>query len=100
MTTADRQGDRTLAFSAAMIVAGALLSGPIGMLVARLHPQPPWRDAATFAAHFHPLQQVPFWFGLLLLASCVFFVVRCAVVVGQRYQTRRLAALVSVGTYA
>lgn len=95
-----RQSDGALALAAALVVAGAVLSGPVGMLVAAVHRQPPWRDAATYAASFHPLQQVPFWFGLVLLASCVFFVVRATVVAGERHRTRRLAALVSVAMYA
>jgi hypothetical protein len=91
--------DRALAVSAALVVAGAVLSGPFGMLLATVHPQPPWRDAATYAARFHPLQQAPFWFGLLLLAACIFFVVRCTVVAAERHRTRRQAALVSVAIY-
>jgi hypothetical protein len=72
----------------------------VGILVAAIHPQPPWSDAATFAEHYHPVQLVPYWFGLALLASCVFFVARAAAVAEKRDQTRVLGALITVAMYA
>jgi hypothetical protein len=92
--------DARLAFAAVLVAAATILSGPVGLLVAQIHPQPAWKDAATFAASFHPLQQVPFWFGLVLLAACVFFVVRVVVVAGEHHRSRALGALISVAVYA
>jgi hypothetical protein len=51
-----------------LLIAALPLSGPLGMaIIAAVAPQPPWRDAATFIAHFHPIQALPFLFGFLLL---------------------------------
>lgn len=51
-------------------LCGLLLSGPLGLaLVMAVGPQPPWVDTATFVAHFHPVQGVPYAFGHLLLAG-------------------------------
>lgn len=92
--------DRTLAVSALLVVAGALLSGPIGMAIAALRPQPPWRDAATFAAHFHPLQQLPFAFGFLLVGASVLFVVSAATRLPESRRARAYAAVACAGTFA
>lgn len=69
--------DRELRLAAFLIVPLLLLSGPLGALAAHVsHPQPPWRDVATFAAHFHPVQLLPYAFGLGLVAACVWFIAR------------------------
>ncbi|MGZ3406651.1 MAG: hypothetical protein ACXVAN_09445 [Polyangia bacterium] len=96
---APASGDRTLAGSAIAVVAGALLSGPIGMAIAALVPQPPWRDAATFAAHFHPLQQLPYAFGFLLIGASILFVVRAAALLPDSQRTRAYAAVACAGSF-
>jgi hypothetical protein len=92
--------DRTMAAAAALVAAGALLSGPIGLAVAAAVPQPPWRDAETWAANFHPLQAAPFWLGFILLGASVFFVAHAAARAVQRNRTRARAALVCAGGFA
>jgi hypothetical protein len=64
---------RTGIFAALLLVFGTLLSGPVGLVVvAAIHPQPPWQDAPTFVANFHPIQTFPFFAGfLLVLGSCL-----------------------------
>jgi hypothetical protein len=64
-TQAARQ---TAIFAASLLLIGTLLSGPIGLLVVQaVHPQPPWQDAQTFVAHYHPVQTFPFFAGFLLV---------------------------------
>jgi hypothetical protein len=92
--------DRSLAVAAWLVVAGTILSGPVGMLLASLRPQPRWVNAATFLDHFHPLQQLPFWFGLLLLVACVLFVARAAAIAPAAETAKALGAVVSVSVYA
>jgi len=76
--------DRQLRVAALLTIPALLLSGPIGALVAHVtHPQPTWRDVATFAANFHPTQQLPYVFGLALLAVCAWFVARAATLGGR-----------------
>ena len=44
---------------AVLTAAFALLSGPVSLWVVNAtHPEPPWRDAATFVASYHP---IPGW---------------------------------------
>jgi hypothetical protein len=67
----ERRIARQLGIGAGLLLLIALpLSGPLGMLIANaVAPQPPWRDAATFIQHYHPIQSLPFLVGFLLLAG-------------------------------
>lgn len=67
--------------SAIAMIAGILLSGPLALLVVALvHPQPAWRDAATFADAFHPVQLLPYAFGFLLIGGCIALVASLAAI--------------------
>jgi hypothetical protein len=49
-----------------------VLSGPIAFaVVAATHPQPPWSGAEAFAANYHPIQTLPYFFGFLLVGGFV-----------------------------
>jgi hypothetical protein len=53
-------------------LAGIVLSGPFALiLLANVHPQPPWKDAELFARHYHPIQSLPYLGGLLLVGGMV-----------------------------
>lgn len=55
-------------FAALLLIAGTLLSGPVGLLiVGAVQPQPAWQDAQTLAANYHPIQTFPFFAGFLLV---------------------------------
>jgi hypothetical protein len=58
--------------AAAVLTAGVILSGPLALLVVDLvHPQPPWQDAATFAAAYHWIQLLPYIGGFALIGGFV-----------------------------
>jgi len=58
--------------SAGCALSGTVLSGPIALaVVAATHPQPPWSNADVFAANYHPIQSLPYFFGLLLVGGFV-----------------------------
>jgi hypothetical protein len=65
--------EQTGIYAAILLIAGTLISGPIGLLIVQsVHPQPPWQDAATYVANYHPIQVMPFFAGfLLVLGSCL-----------------------------
>ena len=66
---------RLIAISAAVVIAGIILSGPPAVyLVSLFHPQPEWIDAATFIDHYHPIQALPFAGGFLLILGFTFFI--------------------------
>lgn len=54
--------------AALLLIAGTLISGPVGLLiVGAVQPQPAWQDAQTLAANYHPIQALPFFAGFLLV---------------------------------
>ncbi|MBK8966571.1 MAG: hypothetical protein IPM36_07780 [Lewinellaceae bacterium] len=62
--------NRLIASGAAIALAGYVLSGPAAFLfVQQTHPQPAWESPAVFAAHYHVIQDVPYYFGLLLIGG-------------------------------
>jgi len=83
--------------SAAIALAGTLLSGPAGLAIVSLtRPQPAWRDAATFVSAYHPIQTVPYWGGLLLVVGFVALFAALHDGHGERFRTRCALALSTV----
>src|SRR6187401_650634 len=71
-------GARSLRISGLMIAAGALLSGPVAMVVvSQTAPQPPWTHVDAFVDHYHPVQALPYLLGYGLLAGFVLFAASC-----------------------
>ena len=49
---------------------GYIASGPIGFILVRFtKPQPSWASPAEFASNYHVAQDIPFYFGFLLLGG-------------------------------
>lgn len=60
----DTQALRT---SGALVLVGAVLSGPVAMLVvAQVSPQPAWSGVSAFADNYHPVQALPYVLGYIL----------------------------------
>lgn len=90
----------SLRSSAALVVAGAVLSAPVAMLVVALvAPQAPWSTTASFVAHYHPVQVIPYALGYLLLAGFVFFTAACHALAAPSLRARTSAALVFTSIY-
>lgn len=92
-----------------MVVAGAVLSAPVAMLVVSLiGPQPAWSGVDAFAAHYHPIQALPYILGYLLLAGFTLFTAACHARAGRLegagaatgLRARTGAALVFTAVYA
>jgi hypothetical protein len=100
-TSRDLTGtDLPFSLAAWLVAAATLLSGPFAFLLSLAEGQPPWRDAPTFAAHAHWVQQVPFWIGFVLIAGCVFFVARFASLAFENHRTRAFLAIIVIAVYA
>ncbi|HET9136520.1 MAG TPA: hypothetical protein VFO76_07780 [Candidatus Kapabacteria bacterium] len=55
---------------AIVALVGYICSGPVGFLVTILvHPQPSWRSASLFASQYDIIQDIPYYFGLLLISG-------------------------------
>lgn len=95
------RGTQALRTSAALVLAGAVLSGPVAMLVvAQVSPQPAWSDVSAFADNYHPVQLLPYVLGYILLAGFVFFSASCHALAAAPLRPRTSAALVFTGIYA
>lgn len=53
-------------------LVGYVASGPLGfVLVQAVQPQPSWTSAEAFVRNYHVVQDIPFYFGFLLLAGMI-----------------------------
>jgi hypothetical protein len=92
---------RELRRAAALVAAGAVLSGPVAMvLVLEVAPQPPWTGVDAFAASYHPVQALPYALGYLLLFGFVLFAATCHAAAAASLRPRTSAALVFTSVYA
>jgi hypothetical protein len=99
--TALLSGRQALRTSGLLVLAGAVLSGPVAMfVVARVSPQPAWVDVSVFVDHYHPVQALPYVLGYILLAGFVFFSASCHALAAAPVRPRTSAALVFTGIYA
>jgi hypothetical protein len=65
---------KLLLASAIITIAGILLSGPIGVLLTLIRPQPQWKDEITFVANYHYVQTLPYVFGFILIIGFTLFI--------------------------
>ncbi|MBK9013810.1 MAG: hypothetical protein IPM82_06830 [Saprospiraceae bacterium] len=62
--------NQLISLGALVALAGYVLSGPVGFgIVQMTNPQPAWVSAAIFAENYHVVQDVPYYFGLLLIGG-------------------------------
>jgi hypothetical protein len=60
--------ERLISVGAIVALSGFILSGPVAFILVKLvRPQPPWVSPAVFAQHYHAVQDVPYYFGFLLI---------------------------------
>lgn len=61
---------RLIALGTLVGLAGYVLSGPGGFLLVRItQPQPAWASPAVFVENYHVVQDMPYYFGLLLIGG-------------------------------
>ena len=95
-----RQAARSGMAWSALAFAGTALSGPVGLLVVgATKPQPPWSDAATFAAAWHPVQLLPYAFGFLLVTGMAGLLATLHVLAPSGLRPRTAPALVFAGAF-
>ena len=94
-------GGRGLRLSAILVLAGAVFSGPVAMLVvSQTAPQPPWMGVETFVNNYRPVQALPYALGYVLLAGFVLFAAACHAGARANLRLRTSAALVFTAVYA
>lgn len=66
---------QSISLGALIALIGFVASGPAGFLLVQVvHPQPAWVSAAVFVEHYDPIQDVPFYFGFLLVGGMLMLV--------------------------
>ncbi|HET7896081.1 MAG TPA: hypothetical protein VFL47_00375, partial [Flavisolibacter sp.] len=59
-----------ISFGSVVALTGFILSGPVGFAFVQLvKPLPRWTSAADFAAHYNALQNIPYYFGFILVGG-------------------------------
>ncbi len=59
-----------ISLGALVALAGYVLSGPVGFGIVKMtNPQPAWVSATVFAENYHIVQDMPYYFGLLLIGG-------------------------------
>jgi hypothetical protein len=94
-------GTRGLRTSAALVLAGAVLSGPLAMLVvSQTSPQPAWTTVDTFVDNYRPVHLLPYVLGYVLLTGFVLFAASCYALAVAKLRVRATAGLVFTAIYA
>ena len=67
--------NRLISLGALVGLIGYLLSGPVAFMIVRLiKPQPPWVSPAVFVENYGTIQDLPFYFGFLLIGGMLMLV--------------------------
>ncbi len=65
-----KSSNKLIALGSLMALAGFLLSGPLAFLFVQLiKPQPAWTSASIFTANYSPVQNLPYFFGFVLIGG-------------------------------
>ncbi len=92
---------RAVTLTATIALIGALASGPFALLlVGATHPQPAWRDVATFIVAYHPVQIAPYLFGFVLVGGFAGLVASLHALAPEALAPRTVCALPFAGAFA
>jgi hypothetical protein len=62
--------NRLISIGSILTLAGFILSGPMAVFIVQLaKPQPSWISPVVFAKNYHSIQDLPYYFGLLLIGG-------------------------------
>jgi hypothetical protein len=66
---------KLISMGALIALGGYIMSGPVAFVIVNLlKPQPAWVSPAVFAEHYSTLQDLPFYFGFLLIGGMLMLV--------------------------
>ena len=99
-TNIDKSNHRLIVLSAILVIVGSMFSGPVGYLIVNLVNPIPWTDAQSFAAQYHPIQTLPYWFGFLYLAGFILFITASRQLLAEKDRIFGDASLVTTSIFA
>jgi hypothetical protein len=97
---ADKNPSRSVVSGAIVALAGLILSGPVGLALVALHPQPSWSGPEAFARAYHPIQGLPYFFGFLLVGGAVYLIAALQAFADRAVRARATAALGFAAAFA
>ena len=85
--------------SALTALSGVILSGPAGFLMVRiLSPQPEWAGSGTFSENYNTIQDIPYYFGFLLIGGMLMLVSAHYLACNKENNKTKFKLLVSLGS--
>jgi hypothetical protein len=88
-------------YASVATLIGILLSGPLAMLLlAKIHPQPPWQGAEVFARNFHVSQTYPYFAGFFLVGGYVMLMASLHALASDEQKPRTASALAFTAAFA
>ena len=98
--TSSRNAEKSVATAAWLVLVGTLASGPVGIsVVAVTHPQPVWQDAETFVTAYHSVQNLPYYFGFVLVGGFMGLVMSLRLVAPDRLSGRMASVSAFAGAF-
>lgn len=83
---------------AIIALVGYVLSGPVAFFLVRLvQPQPMWISPAVFAEHYSAIQDLPYYFGFLLIGGMLMLVAGHYINVTSDDRKKKFQTLVAFG---
>jgi hypothetical protein len=68
--------NKLLTLGSLVALIGFISSGPVGFLIVNIvKPQPTWTSSSVFAENYHVIQDLPFYFGFLLIGGMLMLAV-------------------------
>lgn len=90
--------NRLISLGALVALTGYIMSGPVAFLIVNLvKPQPAWVSPAVFAENYSTLQDLPFYFGFLLIGGMLMLVTGHYLNYQEEVEEKKFHLLVSLG---
>jgi hypothetical protein len=86
-----------ISFGSLVALIGFILSGPVGFLFVQfIRPQPAWTSAATFVANYNSVQDIPYYFGFMLVGGMLILAAAHYLNAGKEKEFDKLHLLLSL----
>ncbi len=70
MTRDHYRSNNLISIGSLVAVVGFIFSGPVAFVIVRVvRPQPTWISSSVFVEHYHIIQDLPYYFGFLLIGG-------------------------------
>jgi hypothetical protein len=90
--------NKLISLGAIVALIGYVMSSPVAFLIVRIiHPQPAWVSPEIFAKNYHVIQDIPFYFGFLLIGGMLMLSAGHYLNYGETNHEKKFYLLISLG---